>query len=154
MLFSLVAAAAHRRLERADWVAATGASPASFVEDMKVFNKENLNGHYGCGAFTIGNTLSSLPYLLLVSIIPGMIAYFPVGLKREFGYFAYFASVTFTNMLSFHEYAYQGLFKNEFLGLRLRTEIGGIIAGEEVLRDRGCILRLNQPYLFFSTSPS
>nr|GME02914.1 ABC transporter G family member 11-like [Ipomoea batatas] len=109
----------------------------SFVEDMKVFKKENLNGHYGCGAFTIGNTLSSLPYLLLVSIIPGMIAYFLVGLKREFGYFAYFALVIFMNMLSFHEYAYQGLFKNEFLGLRLRIETGGIIAGEEVLRDRG-----------------
>ncbi|XP_019171496.1 PREDICTED: ABC transporter G family member 11-like [Ipomoea nil] len=63
----------------------------SFVEDMKVFNKENLNGHYGCGAFAIANTLSSLPYLFLVSLIPGMIAYFPVGLQREFGHFAYFA---------------------------------------------------------------
>nr|GMC89670.1 ABC transporter G family member 11-like [Ipomoea batatas] len=163
----------------------------SFVEDMKVFKKENLNGHYGCGAFTIANTLSSLPYLLLVSIIPGMIGYFPVGLKREFGYFAYFALVIFMNMflveslmmiiaslvpnylmgiitgaglqalmilgggyfrlpkdlpkpfwkypiyyIDFQRYAYHGLFKNEFLGLRLQTEIGWVITGEEVLRDQ------------------
>ncbi|XVF59010.1 hypothetical protein PTKIN_Ptkin07bG0239500 [Pterospermum kingtungense] len=30
----------------------------SFVEDMKIFGRERLNGHYGVGAFVIGNTFS------------------------------------------------------------------------------------------------
>ncbi|XP_059648030.1 ABC transporter G family member 1-like [Cornus florida] len=54
----------------------------SFVEDTKVFERERLNGRYGSGAFAIGNTLSSTPYLLLISLIPGSITYFLTGLQR------------------------------------------------------------------------
>ncbi|KAJ6791906.1 ABC transporter G family member 11-like [Iris pallida] len=43
----------------------------SFVEDMKIFARERLNGHYGVTPFVIGNTLSSAPYLALVSVVPG-----------------------------------------------------------------------------------
>ncbi|RZC64823.1 hypothetical protein C5167_008511 [Papaver somniferum] len=43
----------------------------SFVEDMKIFGRERLNGHYGVAAFVVGNTLSSIPYLLMISVIPG-----------------------------------------------------------------------------------
>ncbi|XP_019171627.1 PREDICTED: ABC transporter G family member 11-like [Ipomoea nil] len=164
----------------------------SFVEDMKVFHREKLNGHYGCAAFVIGNTFSSLPFLLLVSLIPGAIAYFPIGLQRGFDHFSYFALSLFASMLvveslmmivatvvpnylmgiiagagiqalmilgggyfrlpddlpklfwkyplyytSFHSYAYQGLFKNEFQGLRFSSMREGhdVITGEEVLRD-------------------
>ncbi|KAK9990285.1 hypothetical protein SO802_025270 [Lithocarpus litseifolius] len=39
----------------------------SFVEDIKIFGRERLNGHYGVGAYVIGNTLSSIPYLLIIS---------------------------------------------------------------------------------------
>ncbi|KAL7227789.1 hypothetical protein ACSBR1_022633 [Camellia fascicularis] len=52
----------------------------SFIEEMKVFGRERLNGHYGAGAFVVGNTLSSTPYSLLISLIPGAIAYYLVGL--------------------------------------------------------------------------
>ncbi|XP_057492230.1 ABC transporter G family member 1-like isoform X3 [Actinidia eriantha] len=71
----------------------------SFVEDMKIFSRERLNGHYGVGAFVVGNTISSLPYLLLISLIPGAIAYYLVGLQRGVGRFAYFALLLFACML-------------------------------------------------------
>ncbi|KAJ0097985.1 hypothetical protein Patl1_28227 [Pistacia atlantica] len=71
----------------------------SFVEDMKIFGRERLNGHYGVGAFVVGNSFSSIPYLLLISLIPGAIAYYLVGLQNEFEHFAYFALVLFVCML-------------------------------------------------------
>ncbi|XP_052192844.1 ABC transporter G family member 1-like [Diospyros lotus] len=164
----------------------------SFVEDMKVFLRERLNGHYGSSAFVIGNTVSATPYLLLISLIPGAIAYFLAGLQTGYEQFLYFASVLFTctmlveslmmivasvvpNFLmgiiagagiqgmmilgggffrlpndmpnpfwryplyyiSFHKYAYQGLYKNEFEGLTFPSNQPGgpPISGEEVLRD-------------------
>ncbi|KAI8536279.1 hypothetical protein RHMOL_Rhmol10G0244900 [Rhododendron molle] len=63
----------------------------SFVEDMKIFTRERLNGHYGVGAFVVGNTFSSLPYLILISVIPGAIAYYLVGFQKSIDHFAYFA---------------------------------------------------------------
>ncbi|KAG6711064.1 hypothetical protein I3842_05G035100 [Carya illinoinensis] len=71
----------------------------SFVEDMKIFERERLNGHYGAVAFVISNTLSAVPYLLLVSIIPGAIAYYLPGLRKGQEYFAYFVSVMFACMM-------------------------------------------------------
>ncbi|KAF8038066.1 hypothetical protein BT93_B0809 [Corymbia citriodora subsp. variegata] len=164
----------------------------SFVEDMKVFGRERLNGHYGVTAFIVGNTFSSIPYLLIISLIPGAIAYYLVGLQKSFEHFAYFASVLFACMLlveslmmivasivpdflmgiitgagiqgvmmlnggffrlpddlpkpfwrypmyyiSFHKYANQGFFKNEFEGLMFPNQMGGspTIGGEEILRN-------------------
>ncbi|KAL6348110.1 hypothetical protein AAG906_039265 [Vitis piasezkii] len=166
----------------------------SFVEDMKVFGRERLNGHYGSSAFVVGNTLSSIPYLLVISLIPGAIAYYLTGLQKGCEHFIYYALVLFTCMilveglmmivasivpnflmgiitgagiqgllilsggffrlpddfpkpfwryplyyLSFNKYAYQGLYKNEFQGLKFpNDEAGGppIISGEEILRKR------------------
>ncbi|GER27331.1 ABC transporter [Striga asiatica] len=71
----------------------------SFVEDMKIFTRERLNGHYGVAAFVIGNTLSSIPYLLLISIIPGAIAYYLVGLQKGIDHFVYFALLLFSCMM-------------------------------------------------------
>ncbi|KAJ4967458.1 hypothetical protein NE237_019307 [Protea cynaroides] len=72
----------------------------SFVEEMKIFKRERLNGHYGVGAFVISNTLSSIPYLLLNSLFPGAIAYYFAGLQRGFGHFMYFSLLLFMcNML-------------------------------------------------------
>ncbi|KAJ7294808.1 hypothetical protein O6H91_Y230400 [Diphasiastrum complanatum] len=62
----------------------------SFVEDMKVFVRERLNGHYGVVAFVISNTLSSLPFLFLISLISGSICYFMVRLHPGFDHLIYF----------------------------------------------------------------
>ncbi|XP_062200122.1 ABC transporter G family member 1-like [Phragmites australis] len=71
----------------------------SFVEDMKIFGRERLNGHYGVTSFAIANTVSAAPYLALISVVPGAMAYYLVGLQSSFGHFAYFALVLFTTMM-------------------------------------------------------
>ncbi|XP_058758834.1 ABC transporter G family member 1-like [Vicia villosa] len=71
----------------------------SYVEDMKVFERERLNGHYGVTAYVIGNTLSSLPYLLMVSLIPGAIAYYPAGLQKGYQHFLYFICALFSCLM-------------------------------------------------------
>lgn len=167
----------------------------SYVEDMKVFERERLNGHYGVTAYVIGNTLSAIPYLLMISLIPGAIAYYPPGLQKGFEHFIYFICALFSCLMlveslmmivasivpdflmgiitgagiqgimmlaggffrlpndlpnpfwrypmfyiSFHRYAFQGSYKNEFEGLKFeRDEIGGslnYISGEEILRNK------------------
>ncbi|URE02914.1 ABC-2 type transporter, partial [Musa troglodytarum] len=60
---------------------------------------ERLNEHYGVTAFTIANTLSATPYLALISVIPGAIAYYLVGLQRSIDHFIYFALVLFMCMM-------------------------------------------------------
>eukprot|EP00250_Pteridium_aquilinum_P011022 c19788_g1_i1 orf=198-2294(+) len=62
----------------------------SFVEDMKVFQKERLNGHYGVVSFVIGNSLSSIPFLFVISVISASICYFMVGLHPGFTHYAFF----------------------------------------------------------------
>ena len=65
----------------------------------QIFGRERLNGHYGVGAYVIGNTFSSLPYLLIISLLPGAIAYYLVGLQKSFEHFAYFSLVLFVCMM-------------------------------------------------------
>ncbi|KAM5569976.1 hypothetical protein ABKV19_017153 [Rosa sericea] len=71
----------------------------SFVEDMKIFGRERLNGHYGVTAYVVGNTISSIPYLLMISLIPGAMAYYLVGLQKSFEHFVYFTLMLFVCMM-------------------------------------------------------
>ncbi|KAF3440838.1 hypothetical protein FNV43_RR19124 [Rhamnella rubrinervis] len=71
----------------------------SFVEDMKILGRERLNGHYGVAAFVVGNSLSSIPYLIIISLIPGAIAYYLVGLQKNVENFTYFALLLFVCMM-------------------------------------------------------
>ncbi|KAL7601373.1 hypothetical protein Lser_V15G23353 [Lactuca serriola] len=171
-------------------ILAIGGFP-SFVEEMKVFQWERLDGHYTVGSFVISHAISSTPYLLVISIIPGAIAYLLMGLQREPRLFIYFALVLFVSMLlveclmmivativpnflmgiisgagiqglmilgagffrlpndlphvfwrypmyyiSFHRYVLQGLYKNEFEGLKFPKYLGGppTIDGEMILK--------------------
>ncbi|KAL9228802.1 hypothetical protein vseg_004342 [Gypsophila vaccaria] len=70
----------------------------SFVEDMKLFGRERLNGHYNVSAFVISNTLSSIPFLLMISIIPGSICYYISDLQKGFDRFLYFFLIMFAGM--------------------------------------------------------
>ncbi|XP_030547894.1 ABC transporter G family member 1-like [Rhodamnia argentea] len=79
-------------------IMAIGGYP-SFIEDLKVFERERLNGHYGSGAFVLANTLSSVPFLLMISLIPGAITYYLVGLQRELGHFLFFATTLLACMM-------------------------------------------------------
>jgi len=55
----------------------------SILSNIQVFERERLNGHYGTSTYVIGNTFSAVPYLLLISLIPGAIAYYLPGLHKE-----------------------------------------------------------------------
>ncbi|PIA35309.1 hypothetical protein AQUCO_03500008v1 [Aquilegia coerulea] len=76
----------------------------SFVEDMKVFQRERLNGHYGVTAFVISNTISAMPFLIMITFISGTICYFMVNLHPGFLHYLFFvlclyASVTVVESL-------------------------------------------------------
>lgn len=149
----------------------------SFVEDVKVFRKERLSGHYGVSEFVISNTISATPYLSVVSLLPGAMLYYLTGLSKGADHFVYFVMVLcvccllvesmmmviaavvpdflmgiivgagvqgvmmlnggFFRLpnelpkpvwkypcyyLSFHKYAVQGLYKNEFVGLSFPSD--------------------------------
>ena len=70
-----------------------------FCFNYQIFGRERLNGHYGVAAFVVGNTFSSIPYLLLISLIPGAMAYYLTGLQKSFEHFAYFAIMLFVCMM-------------------------------------------------------
>ncbi len=140
--------------------------------------------------FVISNTLSSTPYLLLIAVVPGAIAYYLTGLQKQIDHFIYFALVLCSctmlveglmmivativpdflmgiitgagiqgimmlnsgffqlpnNLpkivwkyliyyISFHKYALQGFYKNEFSGLVLQNDLEGhkTITNEKVI---------------------
>ncbi|KAM0893119.1 hypothetical protein ACQ4PT_025319 [Festuca glaucescens] len=167
----------------------------SFVEDIKVFRRERLSGHYGVAEFVISNTLSATPYLAAISVIPGAMLYYLTGLTKGADNFAYFvinlcmctllvesmmmiiaviipdflmgiivgAGVQGVMMLnggffrlpnelpkpvwkypcyyiSFHKYAVQGFYKNEFIGQTFPSnqlvEKNVTISGLQVLQEK------------------
>eukprot|EP00250_Pteridium_aquilinum_P019927 c24628_g3_i1 orf=640-2622(+) len=66
------------------------ASFPSFVEDMKIFTRERLNGHYGVAVFVVANFLSAFPFVVLLAVLPGTILYTMGGLHPGFEHFACF----------------------------------------------------------------
>nr|CAD1840840.1 unnamed protein product [Ananas comosus var. bracteatus] len=70
----------------------------SFVEDMKVFQRERLNGHYGVLAFVIGNTFSAMPFLLLISVLSGTVCYFMVRLHPGFVHYLFFVLCLYSSI--------------------------------------------------------
>ncbi|XVE49524.1 hypothetical protein DITRI_Ditri01bG0089500 [Diplodiscus trichospermus] len=71
----------------------------SFVEEMKVFERERLNGHYGVTAFVFANTFSALPFLTVISLIPGAVCYYIPCLHQGFEHFLFFVSTLFVCMM-------------------------------------------------------
>ncbi|KAI5014051.1 hypothetical protein ZWY2020_055441 [Hordeum vulgare] len=65
---------------------------------------ERLNGHYGVAAFVIANTISALPFLVLICFLSGTVCYFMVRLHPGFSHYIFFvlnlyASVTVVESL-------------------------------------------------------
>ncbi|XP_047318878.1 ABC transporter G family member 12-like [Impatiens glandulifera] len=61
----------------------------SFIEEMKIFYKERMNGHYGVGVFIVSNFLSSVPFLFLMSVSTTSITYNLVKFRNGFGHFVF-----------------------------------------------------------------
>ncbi|CAM0956656.1 unnamed protein product [Alopecurus aequalis] len=100
----------------------------SFVEDMKVFQRERLNGHYGVLAFVISNTLSAMPFLILITFLSGTLCYFMVRLHPGFTHYLFFvlclyASVTVVESLMM---AIASIIPNFLMGIIIGAGIQGI----------------------------
>ncbi|ONK73722.1 uncharacterized protein A4U43_C04F34580 [Asparagus officinalis] len=100
----------------------------SFVEDMKVFQRERLNGHYGVAAFVISNTLSAMPFLIMITFVSGTICYFMVRLHPGFIHYLFFvlclyASVTVVESLMM---AIASVVPNFLMGIIIGAGIQGI----------------------------
>ncbi|PKA60145.1 ABC transporter G family member 11 [Apostasia shenzhenica] len=100
----------------------------SFVEDMKVFQRERMNGHYGVAAFVISNTVSAMPFLILITALSGTICYFMVRLHPGFSHFVFFvlclyASVTVVESLMM---AIASVVPNFLMGIIIGAGIQGI----------------------------
>ncbi|KAE9462212.1 hypothetical protein C3L33_05880, partial [Rhododendron williamsianum] len=68
----------------------------SFIEEMKIFYKERLNGHYGVGVFILSNFLSSFPFLAMMSLSTVTITYYMVKLHPGCLHYIY----TYLDLLS------------------------------------------------------
>ncbi|KAF6153442.1 hypothetical protein GIB67_003632 [Kingdonia uniflora] len=100
----------------------------SFVEDMKVFQRERLNGHYGVTAFVISNTVSAMPFLIMITFISGTICYFMVHLHPGFVRYLFFvlcmyASVTVVESLMM---VIASIVPNFLMGIIIGAGIQGI----------------------------
>ncbi|XP_022153001.1 ABC transporter G family member 15-like [Momordica charantia] len=62
----------------------------SFIEEMKMFYRERLNGYYGVTVFILSNFLSSFPFLVSISIVSGTITFFMVKYRPEFSRYMFF----------------------------------------------------------------
>ncbi|KAF8009229.1 hypothetical protein BT93_J0272 [Corymbia citriodora subsp. variegata] len=62
----------------------------SFVEEMKVFYRERLNGYYGVAVFIISNFLSSFPFLVAITSTTGTITYYMVKFTASFSHYVFF----------------------------------------------------------------
>ncbi|KAG8370990.1 hypothetical protein BUALT_Bualt13G0040600 [Buddleja alternifolia] len=62
----------------------------SFVEDLKVFYRERLNGYYGVAVFILANFLSSFPFLVAISTISMTITFYMVKYRPEFSRYVFF----------------------------------------------------------------
>ncbi|XP_019056036.1 PREDICTED: ABC transporter G family member 15-like [Nelumbo nucifera] len=67
----------------------------SFTEEMKVFYRERLNGHYGNAVFIVSNFVSSFPFMVSVAAASGTITYYMVKLHPGFSRYIYFCCVLF-----------------------------------------------------------
>ena len=47
----------------------------SLIPSLQVFVRERLNGYYGVSHFTVSNTLASLPFIFLISVVSTVVLY-------------------------------------------------------------------------------
>lgn len=70
----------------------------AFIEDMKVFTRERLNGYYGVSTFTVANTLASLPFIFLIAVISTICVYWLADLRPGAGYVWFFILELFMSL--------------------------------------------------------
>lgn len=61
-----------------------------FILFLQIYASEESNLHSGALVFLLGQLLSSIPFLFLISISSSLVFYFLVGLRDEFSLLMYF----------------------------------------------------------------
>ncbi|GLT74858.1 hypothetical protein SLA2020_466240 [Shorea laevis] len=61
----------------------------SFIEEMKVFSRERLNGQYGIAVYVLSNFFASFPYLTVISLSTASITYYMVKFRPGISHFIY-----------------------------------------------------------------
>jgi hypothetical protein len=90
---------------------------------MKVFQRERLNGHDGVVAFVVGNTLSGMPYPLLISIISVAICYYMVGLHPGFAHYVCFFTAGLYASVTVVESLMMAIASDGLLGVQIMCKI-------------------------------
>ncbi|GAB4856021.1 ABC transporter G member 12 [Ancistrocladus abbreviatus] len=62
----------------------------SFIEELKVFNRERLGKYYGVAVYILSNFLSSFPFLVAVTLSSGAICFYMVKFRPEISNFIFF----------------------------------------------------------------
>ncbi|PNT56632.1 hypothetical protein POPTR_001G255800v4 [Populus trichocarpa] len=62
----------------------------SFIEEMKVFYREKLNGYYGVTVFILSNYFSSFPFLVTIALLTGTICFYLVKFRSGFNHYVFF----------------------------------------------------------------
>jgi hypothetical protein len=69
------------------------------LKEIKIYECEESNEHSGALVFLMGQLLSSIPFLFLISISSSLVFYFLIGLRNEFGLLMYFVLNVFVCLL-------------------------------------------------------
>uniref|UniRef100_A0A0A9H0N7 ABC-2 type transporter transmembrane domain-containing protein n=1 Tax=Arundo donax TaxID=35708 RepID=A0A0A9H0N7_ARUDO len=70
------------------------------IDEIRIYSHEETNQHSGTMVFLLGNFLSSIPFLFLVSISSSLVFYFLIGLRNEFSFLMYFVITIFMCLLA------------------------------------------------------
>ncbi|XP_072988932.1 ABC transporter G family member 3 [Typha latifolia] len=70
------------------------------IDEIKIYTHEESNQHSGAAVFLLGQLLSSIPFLFLISISSTLVFYFLVGLRDEFSLLMYFVLNIFMCLLA------------------------------------------------------
>lgn len=66
---------------------------------LQIYACEESNQHSGALVFVLGQLLSSIPFLFLISISSSLVFYFLIGLRDEFSLLMYFVLNFFMSLL-------------------------------------------------------
>ncbi|KAL1351256.1 hypothetical protein HN51_015181 [Arachis hypogaea] len=61
-----------------------------FLEELKVFERERFGRHYGEGVFVLSSFISSLPFVVFISLTSGTTLYHMVNFHPGFSHYCYF----------------------------------------------------------------
>uniref|UniRef100_M1CKB5 White-brown-complex ABC transporter family n=1 Tax=Solanum tuberosum TaxID=4113 RepID=M1CKB5_SOLTU len=65
---------------------------------IQVFQRERMNGHYGVIAFVISNTLSAMPFLILIATLSGTVCYLMVRFHPGFSHYLFFVLALYASI--------------------------------------------------------